>query len=353
MCPFHTEPDALKPEERDRKPSRRMALGRFRRNTLFYHRYWTRFFSVTQPDLTRLTTFIGSEKDVRTLTSLVRELIRSRLRLGPQLTGDASVRVRADTPSVRFWNPAETWQSGDHAIFAVSVPTSERTYRPRVGIVTRVEEEVVIASVDGISELRNFQKGESADTTEDKISSSDLEALFESDEEKQQVDYVMWRYGDILAEQVLAALLMDDRFLHLHGLWYLRALSPLLSEIQVMNLARGLFAHTDEPVPFDSLNPFVDPPLSASPIEGFGLLRTLLAHPALFQKVSTDPEPLWTLSGPPPGRWIARHAAYDPETFEVLCAPWEAINSEAAQRLWECHLFRAVVTGESELGNSH
>jgi hypothetical protein len=353
MRSLGSDHDALQPGMQKRQPTRKMALGRFRRNKLFYHRYWTKFFSVTRPDLTRLATFIGSEKKTLTLTALVREIVRSRLQLGPQLTGDASVRVREETPSVRFWDPTKRWNLGDRAIFPVPGPDSERRYLPRIGTIIHLEDETTLVSIDGVSRPRTFQKPEPADSSESLVSASDLDALFESEKEDLQIDYVLWRYGDTLAEQVLAGLLMDDRFLYLHHVWYLRTLSPLLSETQIVNLARGLFAHSDEPVPFDSLVPLVDPPLSAGPIERFGLLRTLLAHPALFQKVSANPEPLWTLSGPPPGRWIARHAAYDPETFEVLCAPWEAINPEAAQRLWDCHLFRAVVTGESVSENAH
>jgi hypothetical protein len=353
MWPFSPGLDALRPEERDSRPSRKMALGRFRHNTLFYHRYWTQFFSVTRPDLSRLAVFIRSEKEACTLTALVRELIRSRLRSGPQLTGDASVRVRRDTPSVRFWDPAETWGAGDRAIFAIPSPALGRTYVPQIGVITRVEGEVFTVSIDGLSELRTYRKGEPTDAVGRQVSTGDLDALFKSDEEEQQVDYVLWRYGDTLAEQVLSALLADDRFLHLHALWYLRALSPSLSETQVVTLARGLFAYTDKPVPIDTLVPLVDPPLPEGPPGLFGLLRTLLAHPALFQKVEMNLEPLWTLAGPPPGRWIARHAAYDPETFKVLCMPWEVIDLDAAQRLWECHLFRAVVTGESETQHPH
>ena len=348
MVPFDGEDDAPRRQSRRDEPSRRMALSRFRHNAHFYHRYWTRFFSITHPDLSRLIAFIRRTGDPCTLTSLVREVIRSRLRLGPQLTGEASIDVRADTPSVRFWNPAETWTVGDRAIFAVFAPGSGRRYIPRVGSVIRLEGNVVSVSIDGYPQSRTYRMVDSADEAESPVSSGYVEALFQSEDEVLQVDYVMWRYGDTLVEQTLAALYADDRFLHLYPQWYLSALSPLLSSKQVTQLARKLFARTAEPVPFEDLISLIDPPLASGPAGRFGMLRTLLTYSELFQRVGTEPAPRWQLASPPPERWIARHAAYDPETFEVLCVPGEVISREVAERLWACELFRAVVIPASD-----
>ncbi len=346
MHPLDLDRGARDSEGMNDKPTGRMMLSRFRRNTLFYQRYWTKFFSVTRPDLTRFVTLIRSKDIALPLTTLVREVIRSRLRSGPQLTGEASIRIRGNTPNVRFWHPAETWGLGDLAIFAV--PDHERTHIPKVGTVVYIGEGCVAASIDGFSQPRTYRTGASIDRRKAWIAEQDLETLFKSEDEEQQIDYVVWYYGDTVAEQVLAALLSDDRFLHLQAHWYLRSLSPTLNESQTIHLARELFARSTEAVPFSVLVPLVNPPLPDGPAGRFGLLRTLLAHPEIFQDVKAEPEPLWTLAGPPPGRWIARHAAYDPETFKILCAPWEVISPEAAQRLWVCDLFRAVVTGEPE-----
>lgn len=353
MWPFSPERDTTKLDGNRGDPPARMTLSRFRRNTLFYQRYWTKFFSVTRPDLMRLNTLIRERNEALPLTSLVREVIRSRLRSGPQLTGEASIRVRADTPSVRFWHPAEVWRAGDHAIFAIPDKTQQAAYVPRVGTVLRVGSEGVTASIDGLSRPRTYRTGESVDRSKGWISRKDLDALFKSEDEAQQIDYVVWNYGDTITEQVFAALSADERFLHLQAHWYLRTLSPLLDDAQVIQLARELFAHTAKPVPFSTLTSLVSPPLAAGPGWRFGLFRTVMAHPAFFRKLDRKPEPLWTLAGPPPGRWIARHAAYDPETFKILCAPWEVISPEAAQRLWVCGLFRAVVTGEPDSEPEH
>ncbi len=345
MRPFKPEWNGLNSDAQSGTFSRGVTLNRFRRNALFYQRYWTKFFSITQPDLTRLATLIRSKGEALTLTTLVRAVISTRLRLGPQLTGDASVCVKGDTPPVRFWDPDARWQVGDRAIFAVSGTTSPRPPVPRGGTVIRVEEETVAALIDGLTRLQTYPTKEATGGESGRISTSEVDALFESEDEAQQIDYVIWRFGDRLFEQVLAALSADDRFLHLQARWYLRELAQPLSETQVVTLARDLFAQTSEPVPFDVLIPLVDSPVSKGPAGRFGLLQTLSSHPALFRRVEVKPEPLWALAGPPPGRWVARHAAYDPETFEVLCEPWDVIGSEAAQRLWDCHLFRAVVTG--------
>jgi hypothetical protein len=350
MRPFTPEGDALKPDERDDKQARRVTLSRFRRNVLFYQRYWTKFFSVTHPDLTRLETFIRSEGTAFTLSSLTREIIRSRLRLGPQLTGAASVETKADTPSIRFWDPVTTWAIGDLAVFAMPGSTPQRPYIPRVGIVTRIEDGVVTALVDGHAQPRTFQRRNPSADAGGQAPTDYVKALFERREEQAQTDYVMWSYGDVIAEQVLAALQTSDRFLSIYPHWYPRTLSPMLSEAQTGRLARKLFAQTAEPVSFETLIPLVDPPLPEDPAGRFGLMRTLLAHPELFRNVGTRLISMWTLAGPPPGPWIAWHAAYDPETFEVLCVPPESIDRETAQRLWACDLFRAVVTGERSSG---
>lgn len=349
MGPFKPEGGGFDSDMRPGTSSRSVTLNRFRRNALFYQRYWTKFFSVTQPDLARVATLIRSKGEALTLTTLVRAVISTRLRSGPQLTGDASVHVRGDTPSIRFWDPKEKWQIGDRALFAVPGAASRRTPVPRFGTVIRVEGEAVTALVDGLTQPQTYPTKEATDQESGRISAQEVDALFEREAEAQQIDYVIWRFGDRLFEQVLAALSADDRFLDLQARWYLRALAQPLTETQVVNLARGLFAQTSEPTSFDVLIPLVDPPLSEGPAGRFGLLRALSSHPALFRRVEAKPEPLWALAGPPPGRWVARHAAYDPETFEVLCEPWEVIGSEAAQRLWACHLFRAVVTGAPSL----
>jgi hypothetical protein len=49
------------------------------------------------------------------------------------------------------------------------------------------------------------------------------------------------------------------------------------------------------------------------------------------------------LSDAPPGTCTPQHAAYDPESYEVLCVPDEPISPAVVEQLWETDLLRAVL----------
>ncbi|MDY6875932.1 MAG: hypothetical protein SWK90_07000, partial [Chloroflexota bacterium] len=75
----------------------------------------------------------------------------------------------------------------------------------------------------------------------------------------------------------------------------------------------------------------------------FGLYLALCDRSALFENADPGKRPRWILTAPPPGSCTPRHAAYDPETYEVLCLPDEPIPPEVIGRLWNLGLLKAVV----------
>ena len=63
----------------------------------------------------------------------------------------------------------------------------------------------------------------------------------------------------------------------------------------------------------------------------------------LFEDVKQGERPAWILVGTPPGSVMAKHAGYDPETYEILCQPGGEIESDQVKRLWDLELLRSVI----------
>jgi hypothetical protein len=51
------------------------------------------------------------------------------------------------------------------------------------------------------------------------------------------------------------------------------------------------------------------------------------------------------LVSPPPGRYVAKFAVYDPETYEVVCEPDDLLTETEVQRLWQSGLLETAVYG--------
>jgi hypothetical protein len=63
----------------------------------------------------------------------------------------------------------------------------------------------------------------------------------------------------------------------------------------------------------------------------------------LFENADPGQRPRWVLVGPPPGSCTVQHAAYDPETYEIICLPEELISPEVVEQLWGAQLLPAVL----------
>jgi hypothetical protein len=156
-----------------------------------------------------------------------------------------------------------------------------------------------------------------------------------------QTEYVILEHGKRVISQLLEALRADERFVRLAGRWFLRELAVPTTDEQLAALAWAMVP-LDEPKPTADLVPLVQPSLSEGDAGLFGLYLAM-RDSDLFQNADPGQRPRWLLSGPPPGACAVQHAAYDPETYEIICLPEESISPEVVEQLWEAQLLRAVL----------
>jgi len=313
----------------------------------FSDRYWIEEFQVTQADLDRIAAHIRDIGQAHDLTALARRVVRGRLHYGPETASTPVQPGWADDPSVRLWDPAGEWSEGDHAIVAVCFREGDRKwYEPFVGEVIKIETDKVRIQIDALGESRSY-------STRARYSADDLqkwrrlveelvEARRGTKDVKTQVEYVILEHGEWVLSQLLDGLRADERFVRLAGRWFLRELTVLLTEEQLAALAWAMVS-LEEPQPTADLIPQVTPPLAEGDLGLFGLYLAMRDHPDLFENVDPGKRPRWVLAGPPPGSCTLQHAAYDPETYEVLCLPGEPVPPEAVGRLWGLGLLKAVL----------
>lgn len=153
----------------------------------------------------------------------------------------------------------------------------------------------------------------------------------------------MLKHGERISGQLLDALRAHECFIYLAGHWFLRELAAPPTEAQLASLAWAMLP-LETPQSTADLIPLIQPPLASGDPGLFGLYLALRAHPELFENADPGLRPRWRLVGPPPGTAVARFAAYDPETYAVLCVSGEALTAEMVTRLWQLELLRAVVS---------
>jgi hypothetical protein len=345
--------------------SRPAALGRYRAYGRFYDRYWARLFSVTQADLGMLAEGMRETGAAATLTAMAQYLISLRLLNGPQLHSGPVRNGHVPAYCVRYWDPALIWHVGDRTLLLLSQPGRPKMYTPRVGEVIHAAEDHVVLHVDGLSApqvypLAPLDSGRKAPNDAGVVTPDD-QMMGEMVDE---IDRVLCRYGDQIVGQLFHALEADDRFTALEGWWFLHELGRRPREVQLVSLTRAIFAAGHETLTTGEALALLSPdrprlhrtapqetPTKAGPLQPdaaslFGLLGAMSEHSELFKNVGAPMWPRWALAGPPPARMVARHAAYDPETYEVLCTPGETLTRIAAQRLWDTGLLRLVLSLE-------
>jgi hypothetical protein len=158
----------------------------------------------------------------------------------------------------------------------------------------------------------------------------------------EQVDGILLTHSNFIGSQLLEALLADERFVRLAGRWFLRELTVPATDDQLSSLAWAMVP-LEKPQSTTDLVPFVEPPLTEGDPGLFGLYLAIREHAELFENADPGKRPRWVLVGPPPGSCTAQHAAYDPETYEVICFPDQPISPETVERLWDLELLKAVV----------
>ena len=306
--------------------------------------YWTDDFDITTADLERIARRMRETRSAYDLTELAKRVVRGRLRHGPEQS-PAVLPPWADDPSVRLWDPAEEWKEGDHAIVAVWDEKAQR-HVPWVGEVIEVQADTVkLATERGWTRTPTFKRARTGSPGAQKwreFVASLTRAGRESADIDQRVEAVLLEYGQPIVSHLLNALQAGERFVRLAGRWYLRELAVLPSEEQLTALAWAMVG-LEEPQPTEALTSLVQPPLAEGDHGLFGLYLAMRQRDDLFANADPGQRPRWVLAGPPPGSFTSRYAAYDPETYEVLCLPGEPASPDVVKRLWELDLLQAVV----------
>lgn len=308
-------------------------------------RYWLKEFQVTQADLDRIANHIRRTGQAYDLTILARRVVQGRLQYGPE-TSTPVLTDPVENASVRLWDPAEEWKVGDHVIVARIVVRGEvGVHEAFVGEIIAVAPGEVRLQLDGVAETVTYERAapgsEKARKWHAKVREVAAEKLRAPGLEE-QAEAVLLTHGDRIAGQLLDALRADRRFVRLAGRWFLRELAVRPTGEQLASLAWAMLS-LEEPQPTDALVPLVQPPLAEGDPGLFGLYLAMRERTDIFRNVDPQQRPRWVLAGPPPGPCTPRYAAYDPETYEVLCLPGQCIPPETVQRLWDLDLLRAVV----------
>jgi len=309
----------------------------------FTDRYWVEEFQVTEADLDRIEAYIRRTGRAHDLTALARRVVRGRLRYGPE-TSAAAQPVWAEDLSVRLWDPAGEWQEGDHVIVARRIPKTQ-VFEALIGEITAVEPERVRMFLDSIDQLVTYQRAAPGSKEARKWHAKVREVGAEKRravEPEERAEAILLTHGDRVVSQLLDALRGDKRFVRLTGRWFLRDLAVPPTEEQPTALAWAMVP-LEEPQPTDALVPLVQPPLAESDAGLFGLYLAMRERADLFRNVDPGKRPRWVLAGPPPGPCPPRHAAYDPQTYEVLCLPGQPLPPETVRRLWDLGLLRVVL----------
>lgn len=306
--------------------------------------YWTREFNVTTADLIRIADYIGRTEKADDLGSLVKRVVRGRLRYGRDNSAViATTATTTASTSVKLWDPVGTWQIGDHAI--VLILRKPRVYEALIGEVKIVAQDRVVFHLPSENRSIAFARAEPGSELGRKWHAKVREVAAqkrEAQDEAERLDLIVLEYGSHIAEQLLTALRKDERFMLLSGRWFLRELAELPSDEQMAALAWSLLA-APEPQSTEALFDQMVETAAVGDAGLFGLYLALQQRPEVFGNTEPGKRPLWKIVGPPPGSFVPQHAAYDPESYEILCMPGETTQAEVVARLWETELLTAVV----------
>lgn len=305
------------------------------------------FFRITQADLDRIARQMAQTERARTLTELGRQLVQRRLRAGAE-EGTVLTPSGETCQDVLVWDPARAWHVGDHAIVAVpSLWDGRQVYKPAIGEIVRIQGNSATLRVDGLSTsciygLTGRDHPDASLARWREAIEAWVAALGRRRDATGRLEYLMWVRGGEVWSRLLDALRHDTRFVCRQGEWFLHRLVVVPSETELEKLA-GLLLHSMEgPWSAADLLPRLRP-RTATAREVFGLNLAMQERPDLFANISPGSTPRWVPAGPPPGPCLARHAAYDPETFELLCEPGDLLTEERIRRLWALDLLDAIV----------
>jgi hypothetical protein len=302
-------------------------------------------FRVTRIDLDRMAHRFEQTGLSCTLTELGRYVVAERLQDGYQ--EGCSIPVAASPGErVRIWDPRSVWQAGDVVITAgLALRDGLQVSRPVIGEVIRILGNSATLRVDGSGTpcIYGLMASDRHDATLDRWRSATedaVAALRDRSDEESRIDHLLWARGERIWGELLDALREDARFIALRGQWFLRSLAVIPSRQELEVLARVLLRSSEGPWSPTDLAPWHSG-CGASSL--FGLDLAMHAHPDLFTNIDPGAGPRWILAGPPPGPYTARQAAYDPESYQLLCEPGDLLPEEVVHRLWALDLLDVIV----------
>ena len=303
--------------------------------------YWTEAFTVTEADLNRLADFITEKEQAQDLSRLIKRVVRGRLRHGHDLGKAASLGPSPSSSPVRLWDPAAEWQPGDHAI----VIRRAIGFVAVIGEVTDVTPEKVAFYLPDENETAGYKRSEKGSDNARRWGSKVREVVAQkraAEEEAEWLELIVLEHGERISSLLLQALREDDRFVLLDGRYFLRSLAVRPDEAHLRQLAWSLLPES-APLPTGDLVARLPDAAGAGDAALFGLYLALDHYPHWFTNTQPGKRPLWHLAGPPPGPFTPRFAAYDPDSYEILCLPGEEAQPATVSRLWEAGLLAAVV----------
>ena len=315
--------------------------------------YWTTEFILTEADLDRIAIFIDSSGQAQPLGTLARRVVIGRLRHGPDRSTPIGQLSGSDT-AVKQWDPAAEWKVGDHVTV---LRTSEKKSIVAIGEIQEINldergpkfSRVTVFFAEeketqgyGLLPANDPQRHNIVVKVKDKIADNREEFTGKSTDESdlETVEIVMFEYGERIIGPLLQALGEDDRFTRLDGRYFLQSLSIPPTAPQLHDLTWSLVRESD-PLPTNDLLTRISN--SDGDAALFGLYLAMRQHPQWFSNTQPGKRPLWKLTGPPPGSFTPQNAAYDPDSFEMLCLPEIEAPQEVVARLWATELLAAVV----------
>lgn len=304
---------------------------------------WIADFAVTQADLDRAAERMRAEGSAFDLSELTRRIVRGRLRHGVEDSPAALPAWLLDA-RIRPWDPAGEWKVGEYVIIWT---WSHRRKRSEVMVsdVVQTDASYVYLGVDDTSQpVRKFPRAEAGSPNallwHDTVWKA-IEKLKSGSSEEEQIEAILLESQETILAQIREALRQDNRFVHLSGRWFLRELAAPPTENQLILLAWHLYA-AGEAQSTEAMAPHLTPD-GPSDAALFGLYLALRDHPQWFQNSAPGQRPLWQVTRQPPANFVARHPAYDPQSYAILCVTGETVTLSTAQRLWENGLLAAVL----------
>lgn len=308
----------------------------------FSDRYWLEEFQVTEADLNRIADHVRETNQAHDLTGLARRVVRGRLRHGSEEESVPAQPEWAEDGAVRLWDPAGEWKEGDHVIGTHFL--TKGVYEVVIGEVIAVGAAKVRVQTERVEKPVTYERADPGSRTAEKWRDhvqKEVAKKRKASTVEDRAEAVLLTHGRRAGSQLLEALKADERFLRLAGRWFLRDLAVPATDEQLASLAWAMVP-LEEAKSTADLVPIVEPPLTQGDPGLFGLYLAMRGSD-LFGNADPGKRPRWVLAGPPPGTCTPQYAAYDPESYEIVCLPGAPISAQVVEQLWETQLLRAVV----------